>query len=210
MSSQIAVPVSDPEQAREALRAALAEGALRGARALLGWYLVRGPVRARLVEVEAYGGPDDPGSHAYRRRTPRNGSMFDRPGVAYVYFTYGMHWLLNVSARPLGEPSAILLRAALPVEGLEVMRQRRPGARHDRELLAGPARLAQAFAVTKGDDGRDLLEPTSDLRLEPGPPACRIVSTRRVGLRPGAGDALEWRFVDLDALEWVSRPRPGS
>jgi DNA-3-methyladenine glycosylase len=167
--------------------------------------LARDGLRARLVEVEAYDGANDPGSHAFRGRTPRNASMFRAPGHAYVYFAYGCHWMLNVSCAPEGHGAAALLRAAVPLEGLAVMRSRRPRARYDHDLLSGPAKLAQALGLDRSFDGFDLLDPASPLRLEPGEPPKRVAATVRIGLAAGKGDALPWRFVDADAGRWLSR-----
>jgi DNA-3-methyladenine glycosylase len=149
---------------------------------------------ARIVEVEAYCGSDDPGSHAYRGMTPRTEVMFGAPGHLYVYFTYGMHWCANVVATKDGDAAAVLLRAAAPVDGIEVMRERRLKARRDRDLLAGPARLCQAFALTGEHNGADLVRgPVRILDDGVAPPAEPGVSTR-IGLSPGRGDDRPWRF----------------
>jgi DNA-3-methyladenine glycosylase len=156
---------------------------------------VAGRLAARLVEVEAYCGADDPGSHAYRGETPRNATMFGVAGHLYVYFTYGMHWCANVVAGRRGEAVAVLLRAAAPVAGLDVMRSRRPRARADRELCAGPARLCQAFGITGADDGVDITRGRIRI-VDDGtaPPTQPFVSTR-IGLSPGRGDEFLWRFT---------------
>lgn len=193
---------------RHHLREALFRDALFGAQALLGAVLVRGERRARIVEAEAYRNADDPGSHAHRRLTPRNAPMFDRPGLAYAYFTYGNHWMLNVVAHPAGEGAAVLIRAAEPLAGIDTMRPLRPKARRDEDLLSGPGKLAAAFGVTGDDNRLDLLDPASELRLEPGPPPRTTLTGARIGMTPGKGDLLEWRYVDADALRWVSRPLP--
>ena len=154
-----------------------------------------GRLAARLVEVEAYRGSADPGSHGYRGMTARTTTMFGPPGHIYVYFTYGMHWCANVVARhEPGDAGAVLLRAAIPLDGIEVMRSRRPRARGDRELCAGPARLTQAFALTGAHDGTDLTR--GALRLVDdgvAPPGEPFVGTR-IGLSPGRGDESPWRF----------------
>jgi DNA-3-methyladenine glycosylase len=191
------------------LRNALLHDAREGARALLGAVLVRGDRLARIVETEAYRNADDPGSHAHRTRTPRNAPMFERPGLAYAYFTYGNHWMLNVVAHPEGEGAAVLIRAAQPLEGLAAMRPLRPKARRDEDLLSGPGKLAAAFGVTGADNRVDLLDPASPLRLEAGTPPPRVLTGRRIGMASGKGDLFEWRYVDADALRWVSRPLPG-
>ena len=174
---------------------------------LLGARLVAGDVVLRLTEVEAYAGESDPGSHAFRGRTPRTEVMFGRAGLAYVYFTYGMHWCMNVVTGPDGTASAVLLRAGEVVEGLETARARRPAAK-DRDLARGPARLTKALGVDGSYGGTDLLDPSSRLRLLPGEPVA--ASLVRVGPRvgvAGAGAATPWRFwVDGDPTVSTYRP----
>jgi DNA-3-methyladenine glycosylase len=177
-----------------------------GAAALLGVHLVRGPLRARIVETEAYRGDDDPGSHAWRGVTPRNRVMFGAAGRAYVYFIYGNYWMLNVTAQDHGVGAAVLIRAAQPLEGLDSIRLRRPAARSDRDLLNGPAKLCAAFGITGQENGASLFYSGAELRLEPGEPVSRIVHGPRIGLAAGKGEHHEWRFADAEALEWVSRP----
>ncbi len=165
---------------------------------------------ARVVEVEAYCGSADPASHAYRGKTARNATMFGRPGHLYVYFTYGMHYCANVVAgSPLDDAGAVLLRAAAPIEGLELMRSRRPAARKDRELLAGPARFASAFGLDRADDGLDLVRGPLGLYDDGTAPPVRPGRSPRVGLAAGKGDRarLRW-FVAGDPH--VSGPRPPS
>ncbi|MCS7235644.1 MAG: DNA-3-methyladenine glycosylase [Armatimonadota bacterium] len=146
---------------------------------------------ARLVEVEAYLGPEDPASHAYRR-TPRSAIMWGPPGRAYVYFSYGNHFCMNVVTEPEGTAGAVLLRAAEPVEGVEVMRWLR--ATDDlRQLLRGPGRLTKALAVDRGFNGWDLTQPGS-LYLARGRPPEKVATSARVGIRRAADRP--WRFFD--------------
>jgi DNA-3-methyladenine glycosylase len=188
-------------------RAFFAAGARDVAPLLLGKLLVRSDGRvARLVEVEAYMGAEDPGSHAYRGLTPRVATMFGPPGRLYVYFAYGMHWCANVVCSPEGVSSAVLLRAAEPVAGLVKMQEARwRGQRQQRErdLCRGPARLAEAFGITGEDDGADLVTTDRGLCLvdDGARPSEPVVATTRVGLSKGAD--LPWRFV-LEGSRWVS------
>jgi DNA-3-methyladenine glycosylase len=172
---------------------------------LLGKLLVRDGQVARIVEVEAYCGSEDPGSHAYRGLTKRNATMFGAPGCLYVYFTYGMHWCANAVCGDAGDGVAVLLRAAEPVSGLDVMRARRPKARRDRDLLAGPARLCQAFALSGAEDGADLVTASHGMTIvdDGTPPPDAPLVTTRVGLSAGAD--LPWRWCTPGSPH-LSRP----
>ncbi len=175
---------------------------------LLGRVLVLRPANgvrlaARIVETEAYE-PHDPASHAYRGRTDRNAVMFGRPGHLYVYFTYAMHHCMNAVTGKAGEGMAVLLRAARPIEGVDVMRVRR-GQESVRELCSGPAKLCEAFGVDRSFDGADLVR--GELWIAEGTPVedARIVAGPRVGIRVGTEHA--WRFSVADD-PFVSRGRP--
>ena len=162
---------------------------------LLGSVLRAKGVAVRLTEVEAYAGEADPGSHAFRGRTARTEVMFGPPGRAYVYFTYGMHWCMNVVCGPDGVASAVLLRAGEVIDGIELARSRRPRS-SDRDLARGPARLTQALAIDGTYGGTDLLKRTSPLRLvlprTPLDTTC-ISTGPRVGVG-GDGAATPWRY----------------
>nr|WP_218885377.1 DNA-3-methyladenine glycosylase [Kineococcus aurantiacus] len=152
-----------------------------------------GVVGVRLSEVEAYAGESDPGSHAFRGPTPRTRVMFGEAGHAYVYFSYGMHWCVNLVCGPVGTASAVLLRAGEVVEGLELARSRRVAARKDVDLARGPARLTQALGVDRAQDGVDVCGGSS-LEVLPGRPVPdeQVVWGPRVGVA-GAGAATPWR-----------------
>lgn len=187
------------------LAALLAGPVVPAARGLLGCVIEAGGVRVRLTEVEAYAGVGaDEASHAHRGETARNRVMFGPPGRLYVYFTYGMHWCLNVVCGPAGTASAVLLRAGEVVDGLELARRRRPAARVDRDLARGPARLAQVLGLDGTANGADLLDPSGPVRLSPparAPDPARVRSGPRVGVT-GAEDR-PWRFW-LDGEPTVS------
>ncbi len=159
---------------------------------------------ARIVETEAYA-EDDPASHSFRGRTPRNEVMFGRPGRLYVYFTYGMHFCSNVVTGAIGEGSAVLLRACEPLVGMGAMARRR-GVVDPRLLCSGPARLAQAFGIEREENGEDLVRGTVVRILEGSPSAgTRIGRSTRVGVRVGADR--RWRFFVQDD-PFVSKGRP--
>ena len=167
-----------------------------------------GRVAVRLVEVEAYAGADDPGSHAYRGPTARNATMFGPPGHLYVYFTYGMHWCVNVVCGAEGWASAVLLRGGEPVDGLDAMRARRPAARRERDLCSGPGRLAQALGLRRDHDGADLVRGSVRVLDDGTPPPAVPGVSMRIGLGAGRGEEHPWRwFVSGDPN--VSRVRAG-
>jgi DNA-3-methyladenine glycosylase len=181
-----------------------------------------GLVAAEITEVEAYRGESDPASHAFRGKTARNAVMFGEPGHAYVYFTYGMHFCVNLVCKPPGEASAVLLRAGRVVEGADLASARRMAdagtgvtvrgakALAARDLARGPARLCQALGIGRAQNGADVCDPAGQLRvLAPagfaGMPAATVRSGPRVGVRLGA-DA-DWRFwVDGDPTVSAYRP----
>ena len=172
---------------------------------LLNKVLSGNGVTARIVEVEAYRADLDAGSHAFRGRTARNASMFGTPGTLYVYFSYGNHWCMNVVCGPGEQAHAVLLRAAAPLNGIDVMRARRPAARRDRELCAGPGRLGQAFAVDRAFDGTSLGRGPVRLLDDGTPPPVRPGVSTRIGLAAGKGEDLPYRFYVRNDPN-VSRP----
>lgn len=188
----------------EELRNTLRQDVVLGAQVLIGATLVHGKMQARIVETEAYRGADDPASHAFRGPTPRNQVMFGPPGFAYVYFSYGAHWMLNVTCLPEGQGGAVLIRAAMPLAGLEEMRLNRP-SQPDRNLLNGPGKLAKAMAIDRSLYGLDLLS-NGELRIEPRAEVdVSLLATPRVGIAQGKGHETPWRFVEADRAMWASR-----
>ena len=184
-------------------RAFFARSTLAVARALLGCYLVHdgpgGRTAGRIVEVEAYRGPLDPASHAYRR-TPRSDVMWGPPGTAYVYVSYGSHACMNVVTEPDGRAGAVLVRALEPVAGVALMRRRR---RIDdlRRLASGPGRLTQAMGIALGDNRADLVR--GPLYVARGPRPRAIAATPRIGI--SVATDVRWRFVERGS-PFLSRP----
>ncbi len=174
---------------------------------LIGQLLVHDDRSGRIVEVEAYAGSDDPGSHAFRGPTPRTQIMFGPPGHLYVYFSYGMHWCANVVCHDEGTAGAVLLRAVAPVSGIEVMRAARPQVRRDRDLTSGPAKLTQALGLDGSFGGADLVTADRDVWLAddgtvPDGPPCR---SPRIGLSRGV--ELPWRWYQAGDPHVSGRPR---
>ena len=167
---------------------------------LIGVTLLVDGVGGRIVEVEAYD-QEDPASHGYRGRTPRNKSMFGPPGHAYVYRSYGIHWCLNLVCGEEGVPEAALIRALDPTAGLDSQRRRR-GVEDIRALCSGPGKLCQALGITGEHDGLPL--DRHPFRLEGRGAAPEIVTAPRIGITRAT--ELSWRYLEAGS-PYVSRGR---
>ena len=182
---------------------------LEVARDCIGKHLVHdttdGLVVGRIVEAEAYRGPEDRAAHSFGgRRTARTEVMFGPPGFAYVFLVYGLHFHINLVTTALDMPHAVLLRAVEPVIGAELMAARRGISASRRELTNGPGKLCQAFAIDRSAYGADLTRPP--LYLSDGP-RCRVARARRIGIDyAGIWAARPWRFYDPSS-PYVSPPR---
>ncbi len=210
LDSSFQIPITIPPILRQLSilpRSFYLRPTLTVARDLLGKYLVRTVGRrvliGRIVEVEAYRGKHDPASHAYRGKTNRNSVMFQEGGHLYVYFTYGMHFCANVVTQAEGIGEAVLLRAIEPVEGTEFMERNR-GSRPRASIFTltnGPAKLCQAFGISRPENGTDLLKGSvriAEFRHARRP---RISASTRIGIR--VGTEYRWRFYIRDNA-WVS------
>lgn len=175
---------------------------------LLGYKVVRMISRGQekrkrlcgmIVETEAYGYNEDAASHAFRGLTPRNAVMFGEPGRAYIYFIYGNHFCLNVSAKPLEiEAGAVLIRALQPLEGIGQMKAFRKDC-GELSLTSGPGKLSQALSIQQSLNGEDMTNPKSDIRIEFGVKPPGIIATKRLGTSKALDK--KWRFVSLAMSE---------
>ena len=168
---------------------------------LIGATLLVDGVGGRIVEVEAYD-QQDPASHAYRGRTPRNAAMFGPPGHAYVYRSYGIHWCLNLVCGGEGVPEAVLIRALEPTRGVE-LQQRRRRVENVRQLCSGPGKLCQALGITREHDGLALDVPP--FRLEARDDVPEIVTGPRIGITRAT--ELRWRYMSAGS-PYLSRAAP--
>lgn len=186
-------------------RSFFARDTRRVARDLLGCrlaYDVDGTrLAGRIVETEAYLGPEDPASHARHGPTDRARIMWDRPGMVYVYRIYGIHDMLNLVTEAKGQAGAVLVRAVEPLEGLEEMRARR-GVEDDRSLTDGPGKVCQAFGVTLDDRGLDATADDAPLFVQDGDDPPAVEATGRIGVVEDVAEPR--RFVDA-ASPWRSR-----
>ena len=174
------------------------------ARDLVGCTVRHGETAGRIVEVESYH-EEEPASHAFAGLTPRTEVLFGRPGLAYVYRSYGIHAMLNAVSEPEGVGAAVLIRALEPLEGLDLMRRRR-GLDPERLLCSGPGKLTQALGIPLDLNGTSL---TGGGPIELLPRAGhepQIVAGVRIGITKAID--LPWRFVDASRAAWVSRPLP--
>lgn len=172
------------------------------ARDLLGKHLARRidgrMLVGKIVEVEAYFGEGDPASHASRGMTLRNAPMFGPPGYSYIYLNYGMHWLLNVVAQPVGSAAAVLIRAIEPVEGIGDMLLNRP-VPSIYELGSGPGKLTQALKIGPELNGVDMTDPKNGLYIAEGKGIPKIRRSSRVGISEGTEHLLRF-FVEGSAF----------
>lgn len=174
----------------------------RVARELLGKRLVRLQdgmrVSGLISETEAYRGEEDLACHARSGKTARNAVMYGKPGCAYIYFTYGMHWCLNAVCGPEGFPAAVLIRSLLPLEGLAFIAQRRAG-RPAADWCSGPAKLCKAFAIDGSLNGVNLCDDESPLWIEDGiqVPDAQVSITPRIGIEhsPEPWRSKPWRYL---------------
>lgn len=170
---------------------------------LLGCELVRQidgrRTTVKIVETEAYH-QSDAASHSYRGQTPRTSVMFGPPGHLYVYFTYGMHYCCNIVTGPIGEGSAVLIRAVEPLSGADLLTVNRPGF-DNYSLTNGPAKLCQALLIDKHLNGHDLAKAPLRLKINAPVAANQIVQTTRVGI--SRAQAVRWRFY-IKANPYVS------
>ena len=176
-----------------------ARDVLAVARALIGCVVRRGETAGMIVETEAYH-DTEPASHAFVGLTKRTRTLFGPPGRAYVYFSYGMHTMLNAVCEPRGSGAGVLIRALEPIDGIELMRERRGRAALE-ELCSGPGKLTQALAITLDDNGCDLRRGPVTISLR-RLRRLEVVSSRRIGITRAAD--LEWRF-SVPGSPFVSR-----
>ena len=170
---------------------------LKVAKAILGKVLVRRtPLEVftgKIVETEAYRGIDDPASHSFRGKTNRNEVMFGKPGIAYVYFTYGNHHCLNIVTERTGIPAAVLIRSIEPLKGIETMKRNR-SVEKIIDVASGPGKLTKAFQITREDNNIDVTDSSSNISIHT--PAkeksFQIVQTTRIGIR--LAQEFPWRF----------------
>ncbi|NIM46685.1 MAG: DNA-3-methyladenine glycosylase [Candidatus Aenigmarchaeota archaeon] len=163
------------------------------AKELLGKILVHKKCKGKIVETEAYFGKYDPASHAYCKITKRNIIMYQKPGTAYVYFTYGNHWMFNVVTEKKGIPGAVLIRAVEPLNGIEIMKRRRK-INNIKNLTNGPGKLTKAFSINKKHNCLDLTK--SNLFIENSNEKFKIVKTTRIGLSKGQEKLLRFYIKD--------------
>ncbi len=177
---------------------------------LLNKILVRADGRAaRIVEVEAYAGREDPAAHSHRGKTPRNATMFGPPGRLYVYFSYGIHWGSNAVCGDIDEGAGVLLRAAEPLSGLDLMREARAAAKRDRDLASGPGKLSQAMGLDRSFDGADLVTMDRGVSIvsDGTPPPVDPVVSPRIGISKAVYLPWRWHVRDHGHVSGKRSPR---
>ena len=181
------------------------------ARELLGAILecrtAEGVVSGRIVETEAYLGEHDLACHAAAGRTNRTAPLYGEPGIAYVYFIYGVHWCVNAVTRPLDHPSAVLIRALEPLDGIEIMKRRRRAARREVDLTNGPGKLCEALGITGRHNRLSLQRPPLRILRGAAIPESQVIRTARIGITQSRDWPLRWVIRDNP---YVSRGKPAA
>lgn len=167
-----------------------------------------GVVAGRIVETEAYVGEHDGACHAAAGLTQRTRWLYGPPGIAYVYFVYGMHWCVNVVTRPEGLPSAVLVRAIEPIAGLPLMRQRRGNPAHDRDLTNGPGKVCAALGITGALNGARFDRSPLSIREGPRVPDPDVGVSPRIGVSRAADWPLRWFIRDNSFVSRSPRQHP--
>jgi DNA-3-methyladenine glycosylase len=180
-------------QTQEELRAILRQDVVAASEALLGAKMLFQGTVTEIVETEAYRA-DDPGCHAYGKTKMKNMAMYGPPGHAYIYFTYGNHWMLCISAHEEGDPAAVLIRAVRPIEGVPAEKS-----------LNGPGKLTKTLGIDQRLNSSDLLVPKNELTIYPGEPPQQIAISARIGLALGKGDETLWRFCSVPHVHWCTK-----
>ncbi len=171
------------------------------AKDILGKLLIRETSQniflGRIVETEAYRGYDDPASHAFRGKTKRNEIMFGKPGVLYVYFTYGTHYCLNIVTEKKGIAAAVLIRSIEPIQGIDKMKKNR-GTDDLKKIANGPGKLTKAFQITLNENGLDVTKKSSYIKIYETNKSeeFKIIQTTRIGIR--FAKEFPWRFYIQD------------
>lgn len=164
-----------------------------------------GIAAGRIVETEAYLGEHDLACHAAAGRTARTAPLYGPPGIAYVYFIYGMYWCFNAVTRAEHEPSAVLVRAIEPVEGVALMRRRRPSARRDTDLTNGPGKLCLALGIDGRLNWNPLQNPPLLIRSADAVPDRDVAVTPRIGITQSADWPLRWYVRDNQYVSGIRR-----
>lgn len=169
------------------------------AKDILGKVLIKGEMKGRIVEVEAYYGEEDPASHAFSGMTQRNESMYGHPGRLYVYLCYGTHYLLNLTTLTEGSPGAVLIRALEPLEGLKFMKSNR-GTTEKSELTDGPGKLTEALGIDKSYNGMDVTKGEGEIRVVEGERKGEIARSKRIGVSEEHESDLRFFLKDSEFL----------
>ena len=181
----------------------LRKDVITGAHALLGAVIETDGMLVQITETEAYRS-DDPGCHSFGKSKMSNMAMFGEPGTAYIYRSYGCHWMLNVVSHDHGDACAVLIRSGKPLQGIEQMRENRGLGFKDHELLSGPGKLTQALGIDSTLNGKPVILNAAELIIHPAKDSIVPKISPRIGISIGKGHETLWRFTDPDEMRYVT------